>query len=127
MESKTDFPSTTISSEGDKKSNSNSRRGRGSRKKKEEQWREKVGQKIQNERQEAFRNKYAQGSAIYEALERMAQQPQSRAVPLTVSTRGVGIAASLQYHHMSTTGNIQAIEQICTIYQFTLIYLIESS
>jgi hypothetical protein len=51
-------------------------------------------------------------------LTNMSLTVQSYAVPLTVSTRGVGFAVTVEYSRMATTWNLSAIAEICTIYQY---------
>lgn len=43
---------------------------------------------------------------------------QERAKPISVATRGVGIVCSVEYSRMITTWDLNAISEICTIYQF---------
>ncbi|KAK2575432.1 hypothetical protein KPH14_000889 [Odynerus spinipes] len=58
----------------------------------------------------------ADACELEQSLNNMSLTVQSYAVPLTVSTRGVGFAATIEYSRMTTTWNFQAIVEICTIF-----------
>lgn len=58
------------------------------------------------------------------ALNNMSLTVQERAKPISVATRGVGIVCSVEYSRMVTTWDLNAISEICTIYQFYRVTLI---
>lgn len=64
------------------------------------------------------------GSLIEKSLETMSIALQPKARPLTVSTRGVGVIAVVEYRKMCTTWNVEQMRVICTIYQFYRITLL---
>lgn len=98
------------------------RPGEASRKRTSEAFRKKVGVKQNQELRDRIAKKYglfdADTAELEKSLTNMSLTVQSYAVPLTVSTRGIGFAVTVEYSRMATTWSLSAIAEICTIYQY---------
>ncbi|XP_052868866.1 uncharacterized protein LOC128277063 [Anopheles cruzii] len=64
-------------------------------------------------------------SSLASALARLGQRVQCRqlAIPLTVTTRGVGVATAIAYDHAATTWDVENIRTILTIHQMYRVHL----
>ena len=96
--------------------------GKASRKRTSEAFRRKVGNKQAQEARDRIFKKHglfdADTAELEKSLTNMSLTVQSYAVPLTVSTRGIGFASTVEYSRMITTWNLMAISEICTVYQY---------
>ncbi|KAL0276768.1 UNVERIFIED_CONTAM: hypothetical protein PYX00_004269 [Menopon gallinae] len=97
------------------------RPGKASKAKRSEDFRIKMNQRqYEARRKEIEKNFFSdeEMAAVEESLRAMKLTVQPRAIPMTVATCGVGFASAIEYSRMTTTWNIEAIEVICTIYQY---------
>lgn len=103
------------------------RQGKGSSRKANERFRERIGA----QELEEFRRGIAERMGLFSRDEGQLAQvvnsvqltQQTRAVPLTVATRGVGFATAIVYRRTCTTWNLEAIAMIATVHQIYRVHL----
>lgn len=98
-------------------------RGKGSKAKSTEKFRLKVGRKQLQDRKDEISKRW--GFSMSDDMEEVTKSLDAihvpvvqRARPMPIATRGIGVAAAIEYMKMTATWNFNAISEICSIHQY---------
>lgn len=125
------LPAKTLAMEekaADKPTKSRKRQGKGSRVSNEEKFRNRRNKEVDSKNLHDINVRLGlitedETGQLASVIDNIDLSPQPRAIPLTVTTRGVGITTAIHYSRVETTWNLRAIEEIATIHQVYRVHL----
>nr|BDH75794.1 uncharacterized protein [Drosophila biauraria male killing partitivirus 1] len=122
MEIKEESDTGTVSKDTPKQSNNNKKRkGKGAQKRSTENYRNRRNEQQLSAEQRRIEEKYnllrADDGPLKAAIDNVPINAQPVAVPLSVTTRGIGSAVAVAYSRTCTTWNFDSVEAVATIHQ----------
>lgn len=104
------------------------RQGKNSKAKNEERFLERTGQQALKAFRQGILEKFEmfsndKESQLATAVQNLQIVSQPKAIPLSISTRGVGFATAIAYERTTTTWNLATIAEIATIHQVYRVHL----
>lgn len=113
---------------GNVKKNTKKRQGKNSKAKADEKFRGRKGEQVVADFRKNIERKFEMFSndsdkQLESVVNNVQTTPRQRAIPLSVSTRGVGFATAVAYERTCTTWNMEAISEIATVHQVYRVHL----
>lgn len=111
-----------------KPSKSKKRQGKGSKTSNEEKFRNRRNKEVDSKNLHDINVRLGlvtedETGQLASVIDNIDLSPQPRAIPLSITTRGVGIATAIHYSKVETTWNLAAVEVIATIHQVYRVHL----